>query len=777
MATSPSSTGHHVPAVASRSERVAQRSTAHGFLGNAIIFLKTKRRGKFLVLMFLTAIILGCVVKAWNQPFRFRMNSVANRAIICNTAFSVISPEQTDIERTRVRSIAPHVFSNDSEPLVQLRESLWNTLTVLTSANTYNELGESEQLLWLKFLRYSGSEDSPSDSDIEDAFDGFIALFKSEVDSENLEATLSRIFEPFETRGVLKKMPFELGRGSQDRVLVYLKRDSPDMTIEYRVSDVLLRDGIIWKNAVNQEFQSPLLREQLFNWIYSQLPETLHEDKNATAKVVEESAMQVEDVVVEYTRGQLLVSADSLLKQSDINLLFAEYQESQRHRTKTERFLRFVSVSGIFFLTLVIMIALVFRVERRRPYTSPAFSFLMIGVITTAAAAQCVHWSIFTSADWEIMPLTLFVMLVSIVYSWELAVIFSFYLTIVIVFGNGGNVELFLTLLGTSAATAVQLGRIRSRKKLVIVGVLAGVTALILTIALGILGNRMLDSLLITDAVINFAWVVLAGLLMTGLLPFIEKRFGILTDMSLLELGDVSHPLIQELIKVAPATYGHSMQVGAIAETAVDAVGARALLTRMGAYFHDIGKIMKPEYFSENQGGLDNIHDTIEPQLSTIVLIAHVKDGVDMARQYGLPKPLVDLIEQHHGTSLVSFFYGRATKGGKEEVEESTFRYPGPKPQSKEAAILMIADTCESACRSMGTGVPPNKVEAKIRSLIKQKLDDGQFDDSGLTLNELKIVEKSVVNSVVAAMHGRIQYPEGAEKIDHHREFHREHTA
>jgi putative nucleotidyltransferase with HDIG domain len=322
--------------------------------------------------------------------------------------------------------------------------------------------------------------------------------------------------------------------------------------------------------------------------------------------------------------------------------------------------------------------------------------------------------------------------------------------------------ELFVILLGTAAITAVQLGRLRSREKLVIVGTVAGLAAFFLTIALGIQGDRLLNSQLCADAGINFCWAFLAGLLMTGILPFVEKQFGILTDMSLRELGDVSHPLLQKLIKAAPATYEHCTQVGSIAETAAEAIHARGLLTRVGAYFHDIGKIMKPEYFSENQGGINNVHDTLEPQLSTIVLIAHVKDGVDMARRYHLPKPLIDLIEQHHGTSLVSFFYGRAIKGGREGVDESTVRYPGPKPQMKEAAILMIADACESACRSMGGGVPPNKIETKIRAIVKHKLDDGQFDDSGLTLGELKIIEKSVTNSIVAAMHGRIQYPENA---------------
>jgi len=209
------------------------------------------------------------------------------------------------------------------------------------------------------------------------------------------------------------------------------------------------------------------------------------------------------------------------------------------------------------------------------------------------------------------------------------------------------------------------------------------------------------------------------------------------------------------------------MAVGTIAETAAEAIGARGLMTRVGAYYHDIGKIMKPEYYSENQGGTGNIHDHLEPQVSTIVLVAHVKDGIDLARQHRLPQPIIDLVEQHHGTSLVSFFYGKAATKAKDEqhsgmhqtVEESTFRYPGPKPQSKEAAILMIADTCESACRSMRETATPSRLENKVRALVKQKLDDGQFDDSGLTLRELKTIENSVIKSVIAALHGRVKYP------------------
>ena len=780
MSTHHSSAGHHslsgqhVPVIATRSERVAQRSGVLGFFGSVAAFLKRDQRGKFIVLMFLTSIALSCVVGAWNEPFHFRISEVTERAIVSKTAFSVFSPDQTDAEIQNARSTAPHVFVNDPQQLIQLRESLWNTLTVLSRVNTYDELEEQDKLRWLQFLRQDGRGETPENLDVEAAFANFIVHFKnefiiSEDDSESLQTKLLNIFMPFETRGILIQLP-EFGQGSRDRILVYLKQNPSDETVEYRVSEVLLRDGTIWKIALRLEIKSSLLCDLLFNWISPQIPETLREDQVTTIAVANEAAEKVKRVFVEYAQGQLLVSAGKPLQRHDIKLLHAEYKELLRTQTTTQQFVRFVSTSSVYFLALTIIISLAFRAERRRPQTPTAFFCLMLGIIVTVAIAQCSHSSAFTSADWEILPLMLFVMFVSIVYSWKLATILSIFLTTVIVCGSGASLDLFIILLGTSVATAVQLDRLRSREKLVVVSIISGFAAFFLTITQGLQVEYLFDKQFYVVATINFLWAILAGLLMTGMLPFLEKQLDILTDMSLLELGDVSHPLIQQLIKAAPATYGHCTQVGVIAETAADAINARGLLTRVGAYFHDIGKIMKPEYFSENQGGINNVHDTIEPQLSTYVLIAHVKDGVDMARQYHLPKPLIDLIEQHHGTSLISFFYGRATKGGTEEVEESTYRYPGPKPQTKEAAILMIADTCESACRSMGTGVPPNKVEAKIRALVKHKLDDGQFDDCGLTLNQLKIVEKSVINSIVAAMHGRIQYPEGSAKHVHHRD-------
>ena len=240
--------------------------------------------------------------------------------------------------------------------------------------------------------------------------------------------------------------------------------------------------------------------------------------------------------------------------------------------------------------------------------------------------------------------------------------------------------------------------------------------------------------------------------------------FDVQTDISLLELGDVQHPLLQELVRRAPGTYNHSINVASIAETASDAIGANGLLVRVGAYFHDIGKMLKPAYFVENQGPDGNRHETLQPAMSTLVIIAHVKDGADLARRHHLPQSIIDFIEQHHGTTLVEYFYRREAQRLKEdpdagELDETTFRYPGPKPQTKEAAVLMLADVVESASRAL-VDPTPARIESLVHDLAMKRLLDGQFDECGLTLSELRTIEDSLVKSLTAVYHGRVKYPE-----------------
>jgi hypothetical protein len=257
---------------------------------------------------------------------------------------------------------------------------------------------------------------------------------------------------------------------------------------------------------------------------------------------------------------------------------------------------------------------------------------------------------------------------------------------------------------------------------------------------------------------------VAAGFLMTGLLPFIEKTFGVLTDISLLEIGDIAHPLLQELVRRAPGTYNHSINVASIAEAAAESIGAHGLLVRVGAYFHDIGKMLKPGYFVENQGLEADRHQDLLPAMSTLIIIAHIKDGADLARQHHLPRPIIDFILQHHGTTLVEYFFRRANRQSENdpnaaEVDESSYRYPGPKPATKEAAVLMVADAVESASRAL-VEPAPSRIEALVHEIAMKRLLDRQFDECGLTLQELQEIEESLIKSLIAVYHGRVKYPD-----------------
>jgi putative nucleotidyltransferase with HDIG domain len=364
----------------------------------------------------------------------------------------------------------------------------------------------------------------------------------------------------------------------------------------------------------------------------------------------------------------------------------------------------------------------------------------------------------------EMVPLVLFGITMSIAYHQELALLLSAAIALAIVFTLGYGLASYVTLVASASVAIGLLGRVRSRRKLIYVGMAAGAVALFTTLGVGTLSFQPLDLPLLTSAAWSGFWVVVAAFLMTGLLPFIESLFGVQTDLSLIELGDVSHPLLQELVRRAPGTYNHSINVASIGEAAAEAIGAHGLLVRVGAYFHDIGKMLKPDYYVENQGQHANRHEDLVPAMSTLIIIAHVKDGADLARQHHLPQPIIDFIQQHHGTTLVEFFYGRAAAQHQEdpesdEPEETDFRYPGPKPQTKEAAVLMIADAVESASRTL-VEPAPSRIEGLVHDIAMKRLLDGQFAECGLTLSELNTVEESLVKSLVAMYHGRVKYPD-----------------
>ena len=227
----------------------------------------------------------------------------------------------------------------------------------------------------------------------------------------------------------------------------------------------------------------------------------------------------------------------------------------------------------------------------------------------------------------------------------------------------------------------------------------------------------------------------------------------------MLELTDLNHPILRRLTMEAPGTHHHSLMVGNLAEAAAEAIGANSLLARVCSYYHDVGKLNRPEYFGENQTGY-NKHDGLSPVMSSRIIAGHVKDGVELAREYGLCQPVVDIIQQHHGTDLIRFFYEKANRGDKHnQVRQEDFRYPGPKPQSREAAVVMVADAIESASRSLN-----NLTHARLRTvadkIVNTRFADGQFDNCDVTLRDLHVIAERIVTMLLSAHHKRIEYPD-----------------
>ncbi len=354
---------------------------------------------------------------------------------------------------------------------------------------------------------------------------------------------------------------------------------------------------------------------------------------------------------------------------------------------------------------------------------------------------------------------------------------------------QGGHTYLVSSLITGFIAVYVTL-QVRRRSRLIRAGIYVGLASLLMGLAFGNIGI-MWESIGKTDwrmVSIQSALAVFTGfltaVLVSGLLPVLEHLFRITTDISWLEMADLNHPLLKRMTIEAPGTYHHSLVVANLAEAAAESVGANASMCRVASYFHDIGKLVKPEYFTENMRSDRNPHDELSPTMSALIIIAHVKEGVDLALRYKLNQQMIDIIQQHHGTSLVYYFYKRAKQqeedartGGKimnirdediPEVREESFRYSGPRPQFRESGIISLADMVESASRSL-VKPTPQKIEQFVNDLIESRIADHQLDDCDLTLKEIRTIKESFIFTLKNMLHSRISYPDDDRKKSHSR--------
>lgn len=361
-----------------------------------------------------------------------------------------------------------------------------------------------------------------------------------------------------------------------------------------------------------------------------------------------------------------------------------------------------------------------------------------------------------------LMPLAMGAMLITVLMDSSLAVVTSFYLALL--FGVAMNDNFWFTFIGVAACLvgAYSVEHVTHRGTFMRAGFLVSLMNIAATLTMQLLaptGQVDLHSLLL-DLGLGGLNGLICAILTMGILPFIETAFGLLTAIRLLELSNPSNPLLKKLLMEAPGTYHHSLIVGNLAEATAEMVGADPLICRVGAYYHDVGKMRRPMFFVENQMTKENPHDKIAPSLSHLIITSHVTDGLEMQEKAGLPKPIRDICATHHGTTILWYFYNKAREQDKNgTVKIDDYRYPGPKPKTRENAILMICDAVEAAVRAMPRPTP-GRVEGVIRKIIRDRLQDGQLDECDLTLQDLDVMVGVFMQTLKGIYHSRIEYPD-----------------
>jgi len=690
--------------------------------------------------------------------------------------FNTEDAQQTQTLRDAARQNVPRIYAADLPVLEEIRVSLLNLPRTLAGVSALDEVVERIR------VRFGLSESS------------FVALRAIANDEAALGAWRERVATLDE---ILRRRPM-LDRQEWQRATVEGLSTQIELRYGPRTERIAPPARIARTDAINIDneeqlgaevdrmvrisgFEGPEAGAVRARLLIEPRPTFTHND-SATAAAREDAAARVQPVRRAITVGQRIYARGEVLEQGAYDLAMAEQAQFARRGSAARQALRVLSVFALVALVASLLAGYI-RLYCPKIARRPARIGWLAGLVALCVCAACLV-TVFDPKFFivaSVTPVVLVAVLVCIAYDQRTALAVCGVTAILIAMAMKMNTTLLLLMLVGAAGAIAQLSEIRDRRTIIRMSVsVSGLLALVA--ALGTLvthpDSGVGGGMLAFTTMIHVAQAALGGLLAGGtalfILPIVERAFDITTGMTLIELRDPKQPLLRELQQRAPGTYNHSLNVASIAENAAESIGANALLTYVGCLYHDIGKMNKPGYFVENQSGGPNKHDKLNPAMSLLIIIGHVKDGVEMARAHNLPKSIHHFIDAHHGTTLVEYFYRRARnqaaqgdeERSAEEIlresaenlpEEMDYRYPGPRPQTREVAIVMLADAVESATRTLADPTP-SRIDTLVRRIAEKRLGDGQFDECDLTFRELKTICDSISKTLASIYHGRISY-------------------
>jgi putative nucleotidyltransferase with HDIG domain len=491
-------------------------------------------------------------------------------------------------------------------------------------------------------------------------------------------------------------------------------------------------------------------------------------NKNETEERKAKAKEKVTPVYFQVKRGEVILRAGDRVKGEDLLKIKALKKAQARSHLVSILF-------GLGLLAFLILASLYqFSVANIRKFTLSQqkdfllFSSALVGMIGLLKLFQLItdvlggeFLGIPSSSYSYLFPVAAGAMVIRIVINSEVAIIFAIVTSFFSAVIMGNQLFYFIFALVGSVVGAHKVARCEQRSTLVKAGLIVGGINLLTILSTHLISGNPFKMELFSDLIMGFLGGFLSSILVLGIVPIIESFFGYTTDIKLLELANMDHPILKDLVLQAPGTYHHSIIVGSLAEAASKSIGAHPILARVSAYYHDIGKLKKPLYFIENAGGDETKHDHITPSMSSLILISHVKDGLELARENHLGQRVAHIIQQHHGTSLISYFYQKAKEKENPDMDslnEEEFRYPGPKPRTKEAGIVMLADAVEAASRTLSEPTP-SRIRSLVQRIITSIFLDGQLEECELTLKDLQKIEESFSRILTAIFHQRIDYP------------------
>ncbi|MBW2653700.1 MAG: HDIG domain-containing protein [Deltaproteobacteria bacterium] len=700
--------------------------------------------------------------------YSYRIGDVAKRDIKAPKNFFVEDKEATDIKKNEVKESVKIIYDFDAALLKKISSNIDAAMKIPRELfkKADEQTLEPDPTFAIVLATKPGFEEKLG---IEISKEVYSILYKHQFSSD-ITMILTTIIDKILTNGIVANKEILLKETDKGIILRTI-----GSTEERTVNNLKVFYGPDQAKAMVRIEGEPLLKGinyTLSNLIVDLCQKLLQPNitlnKNETEKRIQEAETQIKPILYKIKAGEMILrEGERVDKVQQVKLSALQDQAEEK-----DIFISSTGIALITFLSILVVYLLFLKDHKKlQPAHNKHILFLSLGLIlylTFAKFSTYIAQSANPEAMWDFSSLSFFMiipipsaaMLTCLFLGFDIAVFFTIVLSLLTSLSFSGSFEVFIFFFLSSITAAYWVKERQERKNFIIAGFKLAAFNVVLALSLGFYSLAQPDvTILAKEMALAFCGGLFAATFTIGFTPLIEIIFDYTTDSKLLEFANLDQPLIKRLMIEAPGTYNHSIIVATLAEAAASAIEASSLKAKVMGYYHDIGKLGKTLYFIENQSDGRNRHDKLSPSMSALILIGHVKKGVELAKKHKLGNEIIEGIIQHHGTSLIKYFYQKSLKSGNDTVKEENFRYPGPKPQTREAGIVMLADVVEAAVRALDRPTSA-RIQGRVKELVNDIFADGQLEECEMTLKDLHQIAKSFNNILTSIYHSRIEYPE-----------------